>query len=99
MMASGANITSSGKRKAKRRSRTLTPGKRDIAPTGVKFQGCGARRRAAVRTIRVKIRRVRRRADLFSLAKFLRFICGSFFANSTYGLKPVLLERALLTSG
>src|ERR1700676_166825 len=81
MMVSVANIKRSGKRKARRRSRTVAPAKRAMAPTGVKFQGWGARQRAPARRMRVKIRRVRRRADLFSAANFFRFIfLGSFFS-------------------
>src|SRR6267154_3630948 len=66
MMASVANITSRGKRKATRRSRAIAPENSAIAPTGVKFHGCGARRRAAARTIMAKIRMVRSSRDSFS---------------------------------
>src|ERR1700675_5083022 len=101
-MASVANIIRSGKRKARRRSRTVAPAKMAMAPTGVKFQGCGARRRAAARRIKVKIRKVRRTAGLFSVASFLRFIfLGLLVSLMVYlhRLKPVLLGRSLRSLG
>src|SRR5882757_229201 len=84
MMASVANITSRGKRKATRRSRTIAPENSAIAPTGVKFHGCGARRRAAARTIIVKIRIVRNSRD--SLSDFSMGILILLFGT---GLNPV----------
>src|SRR6266852_2182500 len=95
MKASVANITSNGKRNAMRRCRTIAPENRAIAPTGVKFHGWGARRRAAARMIMPKIKMVRSMAALFSLAKSLRFICVSFFTDGTSAqAKHGLLGRA-----
>src|SRR5882757_2866806 len=84
MMASVANITSRGKRKATRRSRTIAPENSAIAPTGVKFHGCGARRSAAARMIMVKIRMARSSRD--SLSDFSMGILILLFGA---GLNPV----------
>jgi hypothetical protein len=56
---SPTNNARSGKRNARRRFLRVAPAKRAMAPTGVKFQGCGAMRKAAAKAIRISASKVR----------------------------------------
>src|SRR5258707_15737924 len=74
---------SKGKKKARRRSLSSAPEKRAMAPTGVKFQGCGATRRAAASTIKASASKVR--YSRFSLGVSLNifgFLLVGCFGNS-----------------
>src|SRR5579883_890227 len=66
--ASPAKSASKGNRKARRRLRTTAPEKSAIAPTGVKFHGCGAMRTAAATAMMASASNVRNRNCFFPLA-------------------------------
>src|SRR5215469_1774285 len=72
MKTSPTNNASKGKRKARRRSRTTAPENNAIAPTGVKFHGCGAIRSAAA--ARIIARTTKDRSAMLSFLPFSVFI-------------------------